>query len=362
MTLGFSIATNQSPVSPSVSSNVPLADAAPIIALDIIELQLNMMNTPARLLQGWAARPSALRCGVLLLLLVPTATVAIHTPARAPLWAWTENLLPEYKEEVAKWRSRFSETTFVFCFSTGHAGTTTLGATFNNAAASSFSVSEMMVPNQEKTNPALKKARNKGDGRWMWKYILHQKLPEYVKQGRAMLSAKSKVHVSPTDMARAPPRHIFEFGHQINAFGLLSVFLQIFPNNTKVMRLRRAHCEVIESFKHNTMCPAYWNDNKWLGVHNCPGDPDSLFKPPQRMWKASKLLRTWWFLDEVELEWQEVLKKYPKLVCTRNFIGRNVATMVQQSTTSRLKMWSKVFKPGWGLILSRKQELKTALI
>lgn len=149
-----------------------------------------------------------------------------------------------------------------------------------------------MVPNQEKTNPALKKARNKGDGRWMWKYILHQKLPEYVKQGRAMLSAKSKVRVSPADMARAPPRHIFEFGHQINAFGLLSVFLQIFPNNTKVMRLRRAHCEVIESFKHNTMCPAYWSDNKWLGVHNCPGDPDSLFKPPQRMWKASKLLRT----------------------------------------------------------------------
>lgn len=63
-----------------------------------------MMNTPARLLriQGWAARPSALRCGVLLLLLVPTATVAIHTPARAPLWAWTENLLPEYKRGSGK--------------------------------------------------------------------------------------------------------------------------------------------------------------------------------------------------------------------------------------------------------------------
>ena len=249
-------------------------------------------------------RLALLQCFVLLLLAPTIAT----TNRVAPLWGWTEDLLPEYENAVAEARSTFSETTFVFCFSTGHVGTSALGTMFNNKTAGSMSVNELYVPDRG-ANALLKTARNHQDGRWVWNYVLRKILPAFLKKSRTLFGN------SKTSTVGLVPKYIFEFGHQMNVYGILSVFLQMFPNSTKVTRLRRTHCEVIESFLANPpICPFYSSDERRDCVQNCPGDPDTIFKPLRSLWDASKLSRIMWYIDEVEMEWRELLNKYPNLV------------------------------------------------
>ena len=104
----------------------------------------------------------------------------IRNQPSAPLWGWTEGLLPLYETEVAKWRSVFSATTFVFCVSTGHVGTTSLSQIFNNATGDgkTVAVNEVYGSRGPKADsiPRLKKARNTRDGKWMWTYVLKYEL------------------------------------------------------------------------------------------------------------------------------------------------------------------------------------------
>ena len=101
----------------------------------------------------------------------------------------------------------------------------------------------------------------------------------------------------------------------MNVFGELSVLLQIFPNSSKVIRLRREHCEVVESFSANPpICPDYWKDTRQFGVQGCPGDPDAIWRTPRRLWYSGTLAKIWWYIDEVELEWRALLDKRPELM------------------------------------------------
>ncbi len=60
------------------------------------------------------------------------------------------------------------------------------------------------------------------------------------------------------------------------------------------------------------MCVNSWRavDTSPRGVQFCPGDMGTVWVPPQSLWRTKagavtdNLLRIWWYLDEVELQWK----------------------------------------------------------
>lgn len=71
------------------------------------------------------------------------------------------------------------------------------------------------------------------------------------------------------------------------------------------------------------MCKQSWknSDTAPLGVQFCPGDAGTVWVPPRSLWRTDagaatdNLLRIWWYLDEVELQWRALAAavKFPSI-------------------------------------------------
>jgi hypothetical protein len=224
-----------------------------------------------------------------------------------------KNLAPE---EYQRWRNEFAGVQFLFCWSTGHTGTSSLGQMFNTAE--SFSENELWVPNVQTALPKVKEAYHNQDGRTLWQYIAKHKLPRMKELSRGR-------------------RHYLEFGHN-SIFGELEALSQLFgSDHTRLVRLRRDHCSVIRSFWYNpAICPNYKEDRRPHSIQFCPGDKGTLWHSEKlrKLWRAgannkgrgASIVSIWWYIDEVELQWR----------ATRDAFSRSPSSMYP------------VLEVGWG--------------
>jgi len=205
-------------------------------------------------------------------------------------WKWVAPPPGVFDLEIKHWRAALSDKRFVFCWSSGHTGSTTLGKSAFSSS-DTYSANEVYVPDMKTALPLLKAAYATQNSTLLWRYMLSKKLPH--QQHKA-----------------GGKRNIFEFGHNV-IFGELAVMLLLFPTQIKVVRLRRNHCEVATSFMFNPpVCPMYRHDMRELCVQFCPGDKGSILRPSETLW-WSNVVRVWWFIDEVEMQWQALTAAYP---------------------------------------------------
>lgn len=221
-----------------------------------------------------------------------TVVGAEMTLAKKKVPHWTEQGLVE--EVVKKWQRVFASKQFLVCWSSGHVGTKSMSKAFASDA-SVFTVNEL-DPNGNSL-PTLKKIHRELNATLLWEHIDQDFLPEVER--------------------RSQEKDFFlMFGHN-SIFGILPALLHVLP--IKVVRLRRDACQTIDSFLRNpAICPEYDIDERGYCVQPCPGDQGSKLSTPglRDIWdkgpifKNQYVSRVWWYLDEVEVQWRELVKHF----------------------------------------------------
>jgi len=216
---------------------------------------------------------------------------------------WTNPALSSHPVDISKWTSFVEAKQIIVCWSSGHAGTTSLAAIFQ-ADSESLSLNELYGFGGVRNDlpvvlPVLKKAYHSQNGTMLWEYLQEMFLPAL-------------------ESSAGGKKRIFLFGHNC-IFGIVHALLHLAP--IQVIRLRRDPCATISSFLANPpICPDYEKDERGQCVQFCPGDAGTVWKSPllKAIWmddngpkfKKQLVSRCWWYLDEIEYQWQQLQTKF----------------------------------------------------
>lgn len=235
--------------------------------------------------------------GIVILLLTSVLIRTRGENALAPNH-WTARGLSQ--QLVTKWRNAFREKSILMCWSTGHTGTLSLTDAFGSLN-SSYSVNELYPLGNAHSLPIQKRYYHSENATLLWQHMDNEFLPFLYQYS-------------------LDKTYIFIFGHN-SIFGLLPAMMQLF-SSVKIVRLHRDPCQVISSFLGNPpICPEYQKDERGFCVQFCPGDLPTRWHSEKlrEVWhrgpayRKQLLSRVWWYIDEVELQWQQLLLDFPDM-------------------------------------------------